>query len=67
MRYLIQFIVPALVVVGVVYLLRSRRREAAARGDEPGSGSDALTVLAILTLGAAVAIGTALALGWLSN
>ena len=67
MRSLLQFIVPALLVVGVVYLLGRRRRESAAQSDPSAPGSDALMVLAILALGAAVAIGTALALGWLAN
>jgi hypothetical protein len=69
MRYLVQFIVPALIFVGVVYLLGRRRREAGSRRDAeaPAGGSDVMAVLAILTLGAAVAIATALALGNLWN
>ena len=65
MRYLLQFIVPALIFVAVVYLLGRRRREQAGRSAAEGAtgGSDTITVLVILALGAAVAIGTALALG----
>ena len=65
MRYLVQFIVPALIFVGVVYLLGQRRREQTGRGQaqESDAGSDTAAFLAILALGAAVAIGTAFAIG----
>lgn len=63
MRILVQFIVPALIFVSVVYLLERRRRQAARQGAEaPAPGSDAGPFLVILALGAAVAIVTALAL-----
>lgn len=65
MRYLVQFIVPALIFVGIVYLLGRRRRAQTAAGQAPesGHGSDTAAFLAILALGAAVAIGTAYAIG----
>ncbi|MBX3706085.1 MAG: hypothetical protein KF911_05560 [Pseudomonadales bacterium] len=63
MRILVQFIVPALIFVSVVYLLERRRRQAARHGAEaPAAGSDTGPFLVILALGAAVAIVTALAL-----
>ncbi|MFX3657819.1 MAG: hypothetical protein ACN6I7_01370 [bacterium] len=61
MRYLVQLIIPALIVVGVVYLVM-RSRSAARAGD---GGSDAGMVITILVLGAAVALGMAFALSTL--
>jgi len=62
MRYLIQFVVPALIFVGVVYLLAQRRRQSIRDQDDPATGgSDTGAFLVILALGAAVAIVTALA------
>ena len=64
MRYFIQLIIPALIFVGVVYLLTTRHRgqsRAEDSADESG-GSDTGAFLIILALGAAVAIGTAFAL-----
>lgn len=58
MRYLLQLIIPALIVVGVVYLVM-RQRNAAASGD---GGSDTGAFMAILVVGAVVALGTAFAL-----
>jgi hypothetical protein len=58
MRYLVQLIIPALIVVGVVYLVM-RKQSAARAGD---GGSDAGMVITILVLGAAVALGMAFAL-----
>ena len=58
MRYLVQLIIPALIVVGVVYLVM-RNSSAARAGD---GGSDAGMVITILVLGAAVALGMAFAL-----
>jgi len=62
MRYLVQFIVPALIFVGVVYLLARRRREAARASEQQAAsgGSDTGAFLVILALGAAVAIVIAL-------
>jgi hypothetical protein len=60
MRYLVQFIVPALIVLAVVYLVLSRRRQGA--GDEPGGRSDTVWFVIILVVGAAVALGVAWAL-----
>ena len=64
MRYLIQFVVPALIVAGVVYLLGHRRNGDNQRQAQQASGarSDTGTVLVILALGAAVAIATVLTL-----
>lgn len=55
MRYLVQFLVPALIVVVVVYLLARTKRgqdEAAGTGSEP---SDTGTFIFILIVGATVA------------
>jgi Kef-type K+ transport system membrane component KefB len=64
MRHLVQFIVPVLIFVGVVYLLgRRRRAEVAHRADDrPPRESDTAAFLVILSLGAAVAIVAFLAL-----
>jgi len=64
MRYLVQFVVPALIFVGVVYWLGRRRRAEAARSadDRPSGGSDTGAFLAILALGAVVAIAAFVAL-----
>lgn len=64
MRYLVQFIVPALIFVGVIYLLARRRREAQGQAapDAPQRGSDTAAFLVILALGTAVAIAAFLAL-----
>jgi hypothetical protein len=64
MRHLVQFIVPMLIFVGVVWLLgRRRRAEAAQRADDrPPRESDTGAFLVILSLGAAVAIVAFLAL-----
>ena len=59
MRYLIQLIIPALIFVGVVYLLsrqRGRQRE------NNGDASDIGAFLIILALGAIVAVAIAFAL-----
>ena len=53
MRYLIQFLVPALILVAVVYLLGRNRRG----GDgEDGTSADTGTFALILVVGATVAI-----------
>lgn len=64
MRYLIQFLIPTLIFAAVVYLLTRQRRHQRADGaeDGPQSGSDTAVFLAILALGAVVALGTAFAL-----
>ena len=59
MRYLIQLIIPALIFVGVVYLL-TRRSDG---GREPDTDrSESRVFLIILALGAIVAVGMAFAL-----
>lgn len=64
MRYLVQFVVPALIFVGVVYWLGRRRRAEAVRSadDRAPGGSDTGAFLAILALGAVVAIAAFIAL-----
>jgi hypothetical protein len=59
MRYLIQLVIPALIFVGVVYLL-SRRSDGGR--DTDANASDSGVFLIILTLGAIVAVATAFAL-----
>ena len=59
MRYLIQFLVPALIVVAVVYLL-SRTRSANAQQQE--GASETGTFILILVVGATVAIAAFFAL-----
>ena len=59
MRYLIQLVIPALIFVGVVYLL-SRRSDGGR--DPDANASDSGVFLIILTLGAIVAVATAFAL-----
>ena len=56
MRYLVQFLVPALIVVVVVYLLARTKRgqDEAANGD--GDTSDTGTFILILVVGATVAV-----------
>lgn len=63
MRYFIQLIIPAVIFVGVVYLLtRQRGQRRMEDSADPSEGSDTGAFLLILALGAAVAIGTAFAL-----
>jgi hypothetical protein len=63
MRYFIQLIIPAVIFVGVVYLLtRQRGQRRAEDNADASAGSDTGAFLLILALGAAVAIGTAFAL-----
>jgi hypothetical protein len=64
MRYVIQLLVPALIFVGVVYLLtRQRRRDASSMSEQPQqNGSDTAAFIVILALGAVVAIATAFVL-----
>ncbi len=60
MRYLVQFLVPALIFVGVVLLLtRQRQPGGSADPDRSArSGSDVAAFVIILALGAVVALGT---------
>lgn len=60
MRYLVQFIIPVLLVLAVVYLVLRRQR--AGHGDEPHERSDTGWFVVILVVGAAVALGVAWAL-----
>jgi hypothetical protein len=63
MRYLVQFLIPIVIFVGVVYLLtRQRRRSRGETADGIGDGSDAPVFIAILVISALVALGTAYAL-----
>jgi hypothetical protein len=50
MRYVLQFVVPALIVAVVVYLVARRRREASSAG-----ASDFLNIMQLLIVGAVVA------------
>ena len=62
MRYLIQLIIPALIFVGVVYLLGRRRAQRPNQDSaNPRGASDTGAFLTILALGAVVALGTAFA------
>lgn len=63
MRYFIVLLIPALIFVGVVYLLTHRGRPGA--GDDQGQPpqiSDTGAFIAILVVSAVVALGTAYAL-----
>jgi len=57
MRYLVQFLIPALIFIGVVYALTRRRPD----GEQTESGADADTpaFVIILLISGAVALGTA--------
>jgi len=55
MRYLAQFLVPALIVVVVVYLLARTKRGQDETGEDAGSGNDTGTFILILIVGATVA------------
>ena len=57
MRYLIQFLIPALIFAGVVYLLTRRRQEASQ--DKLESRSDTLPFIVILVVSGVVALGSA--------
>ena len=56
MRYLVQFLVPALIVVVVVYLLARTKRGQDEAADEAGGSSDTGTFIFILVVGATVAV-----------
>lgn len=64
MRYLVQLLIPALIFVGVVYVLTRQRGQGRSQRDEqsPHSGSDTAAFIAIVALGAVVALGTAWAM-----
>ncbi|MEM7079096.1 MAG: hypothetical protein AAF513_10755 [Pseudomonadota bacterium] len=51
MRYLIQFVIPALIFLGVVYAATRRRKQAHPDGDD-----NAATFLTILVVGAVIAV-----------
>lgn len=51
MRYLIQFLIPALIFLGVVYIVTKRRRQTQGEDDDSNS-----TFLVILVVGAVVAV-----------
>ena len=55
MRYLVQFLVPALIVVVVVYLLARTKRGQDEASDEAGESSDTGMFIFILVVGATVA------------
>ena len=56
MRYMVQFLVPGLIVVMVVYLLaRTKRGQDEANADDAGN-SDTGTFILILVVGASVAL-----------
>ena len=56
MRYLVQFLVPALIVVVVVYLLAKTKRGQDEAADDAGERSDTVTFILILVVGASVAV-----------
>lgn len=60
MRYLVQFIIPVLLVLAVVYLVLRRQR--ASGSDEPHERSDTGWFVVILVVGAVVALGIAWAI-----
>ena len=56
MRYLVQFLVPALIVVVVVYLLARTKRGQDEASEGTGQSSDTGTFILILVVGATVAV-----------
>lgn len=56
MRYTIQFLVPALIVVVVVYLLARTKRGQDEASEDSGERSDTGTFILILVIGATVAV-----------
>lgn len=56
MRYLVQFLVPALIIVVVVYLLAKTKRGQDEAADGEQRGSDTATFVLILVVGATVAV-----------
>jgi hypothetical protein len=55
MRYLVQLVIPALIFVGVLWMLTRQQRARAA----PAEGSDTAAFVVILLVSGAVALGTA--------
>ena len=53
MRYFVQFVIPALIFLGVVYAVTRHRRTA-----NPDNDTGAATFLTILVIGAVVAVAT---------
>jgi multisubunit Na+/H+ antiporter MnhB subunit len=53
MRYFIQFLIPAIILVAVVYLLGRNRR---ASGEDEDRGRETATFILILVVGASVAV-----------
>jgi Na+/proline symporter len=58
MRYLAQFLVPALIILVVVYLLARTKRGQDESTENTGAGSDTGTFVLILVIGATVAVGS---------
>lgn len=56
MRYLVQFLVPALIVVVVVYLLARTKRGQDEASENTGESSDTGTFILILVVGASLAV-----------
>ena len=56
MRYLVQFLVPALIILVVVYLLARTKRGQDESSGNAGASSDTGTFILILVVGATVAI-----------
>ncbi|TNF86488.1 MAG: hypothetical protein EP301_08495 [Gammaproteobacteria bacterium] len=56
MRYLVQFLVPALIVLVVVYLLAKTKRGQDEAAEGTGERSDTGTFILILVVGATVAV-----------
>lgn len=56
MRYMVQFLVPALIVVIVVYLLVRTKRGQDEAAESTDAGSDTGTFILILVVGATVAV-----------
>jgi hypothetical protein len=56
MRYMVQFLVPALIVVTVVYLLARTKRGQDEADEGTDDGSDTGTFILILVVGATVAV-----------
>ena len=62
MRYLIQLLIPALILIGVVYLVtRGRRTHSEAEQEAPGDGEKS-TFIVILLIGALAAVAIVFAL-----
>jgi hypothetical protein len=53
MRYFVQFVIPAMIFLGVVYAVTRHRRTSS-----PDNDSGAATFLTILVIGAVVAVAT---------